>query len=260
MADAFLQTYGPVALVTGASSGIGRAFAENLAARGFDLVLVARRVERLEKLAEQFSKQHGTRTKTWPIDLADKNAAAKILQATAGLDVGLVVSNAGFGLRGEHASHAPADLSEMLMVNCHTPMLLAQGFIPRLQARGKGAIVFISSVEALLGVPYSAGYSATKGFTNRFGEAIWGELTPGGIDVLTVCPGATDTEALTRAGMDAKTAPNVMSPDEVARLALENITNGPVYLPSPHYRQMFDQLLAMPRRDALAAMAGSYKK
>jgi short-subunit dehydrogenase len=145
----------------------------------------------------------------------------------------------------------------MLMVNCHTPMLLANGFIPRLRQRGGGGILFTSSIEALLGVPFSAGYSASKGFLLRLGEALWGELTPEGIDVLTLCPGATDTEALARAGMDPARLPNVMSPAAVARLALENLSNGPSFIPSPHYQKLFEQLLAMPRRDALTAMARS---
>ena len=260
MADAFLTKYGPVALVTGASSGIGRSFAALLAAKGFDLVLVARRVERLEQLAAEFTAKHKVNVKVVPVDLAGVNAAAEMLEATAGLDVGLVVSNAGFGLRGWHEDHPPAGLNEMLMVNCNTPMLLANGFIPRLKARGKGGIIFVSSVEALLGVPFSAGYSASKGFMNRLGEALWAELTPHGLDILTVCPGATDTEALARAGMDAKAVPNVMSPDDVGRLALENIANGPVYLPSPHYKAMFEKLAAMPQRDALTAMAAGVPK
>ncbi len=260
MADSLLEKYGSVALVTGASSGIGKAFAELLATEGFDLVLVARRVERLEKLKAEFEQRHKVRVTLCPADLSVANAAKEILQATAALNVGLVISNAGFGMRGPHESCDAGSLGEMLMVNCHTPMLLAHGFIPRLRARGKGGLVFISSVEGLLGVPFSTGYSASKGFMNRFGEALWGELTPAGIDVLTVCPGATDTEAMARAGMDAKSVPNVMAPEDVARLALENITSGPIYLPSAHYRQTFEQLLAMPRRDALTAMAGSYKR
>ena len=260
IADGFFEKYGPVALVTGASSGIGRSFAGLLAAQKFDLVLVARRAPLLEEMAAEFTRQHGVSVTILPVDLATKNAAAEILAAAAGLDVGLVVSNAGYGFRGEHWTLDPAALSDMLMVNCHTPMLLANLFMPRLLARGKGGMIFTSSVEALLGMPFSGGYSATKGFVNRLGEALWAEAAHYGIDVLTVCPGATDTAALTRAGMDAKTVPNVMSPDDVAQLALVNIANGPVYLPNPHYKAMFEKLLSMPQRDALSAMAAGMRK
>ena len=255
----FLHKYGPVALVTGASAGIGGSFAEALAARGFNLVLAARRRE-MEEQARQLEARHGVRVTVCQSDLTEASAVPHILAATAALDIGLVVSNAGYGFRGDHASHDPADLTGMMMVNCLAPMLLAHGFTPRLRARGRGGIIFTSSVEALLGMPGSAAYAASKGFVNRLGEGLWAELRPDNIDVLTLCPGATATDALRRAGMNAATTPNVQSPDEVARLALENTANGPVYLSNPHYEAMFKQLLAMPPREALTAMAGAQKK
>jgi hypothetical protein len=92
------------------------------------------------------------------------------------------------------------------------------------------------------------------------GEGLWGELTPQGIDVLTLCPGATDTEAPGLQGIDTKTLANVMSPNEVAARTLDNISNGPVHISSDHYRASFDRLLAMPRRDALVAMAGILRR
>src|ERR1700741_1523643 len=101
--DDFKDRYGPAALVTGASSGIGKAFAEVLAAKGLDLVLVARRIDRLEELAAQLTAEHGGSVQAVEGDLAQPTAARQMLDATASLDVGLVVSNAGFGLKGEHA-------------------------------------------------------------------------------------------------------------------------------------------------------------
>jgi uncharacterized protein len=256
----FKQEFGPVALVTGASSGIGWSFAEQLAAMGFDLVLIARRVERLEELAGQLRSKHGISTTTLPVDLADRSAAQQILDGTAALGIGLVVSNAGYGFKGEHAATDPDGLTAMLMVNCDTTMRIAHGFIPRLRERGSGGFIFTSSVEGLIGCPYSAGYSASKAFVKAFGEALWGELTPEGLKVLTICPGATATEAAQKQGVDPATMQNVMQPDEVARLALENIDNGPTLVTSEHYKAMFEQLTAMPRREALTAMAGAMKR
>jgi short-subunit dehydrogenase len=256
----FAEKYGPAALVTGASSGIGRSFAARLAARGLDLVLIARRVERLQELAARLGKDHGIRVTVCPVDLSRASAAQQILDATASIDIGLVVSNAGFGLKGEHAANDPQAMTDMLMVNCNTPMQLAHGFIPRLRQRGRGGLIFTSSVEALLGCPYSAAYSASKALVNSLGEALWGELTPEGIDVLTICPGATDTEAAALQGIEPATLKNVMSPDAVAELALDNIKSGPVLICSEHYKGLFEQLLSMPRRAALAAMARSMKK
>jgi short-subunit dehydrogenase len=258
--ERFISSYGPIALVTGASSGIGRAFAEILASKKLDLVLVARRVDRLQEVATRLTQRHGVAVTLLTTDLAQPQAAGEVLEATASLDIGLVVSNAGFGARGDHASLDPATLADMLMVNCQAPMLLSHGFIPRLRARKKGGFIFTSSVEALIGMPNSAAYAATKGFVNQLGEGLWAELGPDGIDVLTICPGATDTEALQRSGVDRASMQNVMSPEEVAALALENIANGPIFLPSAHYKAMFDRLLSMPRRDALAAMAVQNRK
>jgi uncharacterized protein len=256
----FVDRYGPVALVTGASSGIGRAFAELLAAKGLDLVVVARRSLRLDELAARLQRAHGVRVTVHQGDLAQASAVQTIVDATSSLDVGLLVSNAGFGLKGPYDEGSARAMADMLMVNCHAPMMLARGFIPRLRARRKGGIIFTSSVEGLMGVPFSAAYAATKGFLNSLGEGLWGELTPEGIHVLTLCPGATDTEAPGLQGIDTKTLAAVMSAEEVAARSLDNIANGPVYIASDHYKASFERLLAMPRRDALTAMAASLRR
>lgn len=257
--DDFKRRYGPVALVTGASSGIGQAFAEALAARGLDLVVVARRRDRLETLAGRLADAHGVRVKILELDLVRPDAAQAMLEAARDLDVGLVVSNAGFGLKGEHAANDPQAMADMLMVNCNVPMQLAHGFIPRLRQRGRGGIVLTSSVEGLIGCPYSTAYSATKALVNALGEGLWAELQPEGIDVLTLCPGATESEAAAKQGVDITKLKNVMPAAEVAELTLDNLGNGPTFLSSPHYRATFEALLSMPRRDALTAMAAGMK-
>ena len=256
----FKDRYGPVALVTGASSGIGKAFAETLASMGLDLVLVARRLERLEQLAANLAKEHGVHATAQQIDLVQPTAAQQILDVTSGLDIGLVVSNAGFGMKGEHARNDPQAMADMLMVNCNVPMQLAHGFIPRLRKRGKGGLIFTSSIEALMGCPYSTAYSASKALVNALGEGLWAELQPEGIDVLTLCPGATESEAAGKQGIDISKLQNVMRADEVARLTLENIQNGPTFFSSEYYRANFDKLLSLPRRDALMAMARGMKR
>ncbi|MEV6478350.1 SDR family NAD(P)-dependent oxidoreductase [Streptomyces sp. NPDC051576] len=253
--DDFLRQYGPVAVVTGASSGIGRSFATELAGRGLDLVLVARRHDRLKELADTLRAAHGVEVTVVPADLADPAAAGEILDAVSGLDVGLLVSNAGFGVKGPFEEGDSATLSSMLMVNCQAPTQLAHGLAPRLKRRGRGGVIFTSSVEGLIGCPYSAGYSATKAYVVALGEALWAEFAPSGVDVLTLCPGATDTEAPRNQGIDPATLHDLMSPDDVARAALDNLRNGPTHIPSDHYRGLFDTLLAMPRGEALTAMA-----
>lgn len=258
MSDAeFLERYGPVAMVTGASSGIGWAFAEDLAVRGLDLVLVARRTERLEALATRLRAAHGVAVTVLPLDLARRDAADDTLSATAGMDVGLVVSNAGYGFKGAHETVDANGLTDMLMVNCNMPLRLARGFVPRLKARGKGGIVMVSSVEGLIGCPGSAAYSASKALVVAFGEALWAELKPYGIEALTLCPGATESEAAANQGIDLATLHHVMPAAEVARVTLDAMNAGPTFFSSAHYKASFDQLLSMPRRDALLAMASA---
>jgi hypothetical protein len=251
--------YGPFALVTGASSGIGKAFAAALAARGLDLVLVARRMDRLEALAAQLSQVHGIQACACRIDLTRAEAAQEILDLMGTLDVGLVVSNAGFGMKGDHASNDPQAMTDMLMVNCNVPMLLAHGFIPRLRRRGRGGLIFVASVEGLIGCPYSSAYAASKAMVVALGEGLWAELRGDDIDVLTLCPGATESEAAAKQGIDISKLQHVMPAAEVAALALANLQNGPTFISSTHYRTSFQALLSMPRRDALVAMAAAMR-
>lgn len=253
--EEFRETYGPVALVTGASSGIGLAFAEELAARGFDLVLTARRTDRLEALAARLHSSRGIRARVIGTDLADPAAPAHILADTEGMDIGLVISNAGFNIKGAFETKEPSAMAKMLTVNCLAPMQLAHGFIPRLKARGRGGLVFTASVEGLIGCPYSTAYSSSKALVVSLGEGLWGEMLGTGVDVLTLCPGATESEATEGlAGMQ-----NLQPAAEVARLALENLREGPTFVPHPHYREMFERLRSLPRREALAGMAQGMK-
>jgi short-subunit dehydrogenase len=257
--NSFYEQYGPVALVTGASSGIGWAFAEELAARGFDLVLAARRTDRLEELAAKLHAAHGTRSQLVESNLADPGAPARLLAATQGTEIGLVVSNAGFNIRGLFEATDAAQMADMLTVNCHAPMQLAHGFLPRLRARGKGGLIFTSSVEGFIGCPFSTAYSATKALVIGLGEGLYGELAGSGVDVLTLCPGATESEATARYAEQYAAVPNMQPAREVAQLALDNIANGPVFVPNAHYKAQFEALTAMPRAQAVVAMASALK-
>jgi uncharacterized protein len=257
--EKFKNRYGPVALVTGASSGIGCAFAEKLASRGFDLVLSARRTGRMEDLAAKLEAAHGTKSRLCESDLSQPDAAAKLLAATEGEDIGLVVSNAGFNIRGWFETTDAAEMARMLTVNCHAPMQLAHGFLPRLKARGKGGLIFTSSVEGFIGCPFSTAYSATKALVIALGEGLYGELAGTGVDVLTLCPGATESESTDKYAEKYGSVANLQPAGEVAVLALDNITNGPVFVPNAHYKAQFEQLTAMPRAEAVTAMASALK-
>jgi uncharacterized protein len=260
----FKERYGPVALVTGASSGIGWGFAEELAERGFDLVLTARRTPQLEELAALLEQRHGTRSQICDVDLSVPSAPETLQQMTAGRDIGLVVSNAGFSVRGMHESLNGDELTEMLTVNCHAPLHLARLYLPALKARGAsgrgGGFLMVSSIEALIGCPFSAAYSAMKALSLHLAEGLYAEAAGSGVDILACCPGATNTEAGVRAGVDMAQLQNVQQPRDVAISALDNLANGPVHFPNAAYKAQFDLLLAMPRRDALLAMGQAMKQ
>lgn len=251
----FRDRYGPAALVTGASSGIGEAFALELAARGLDLVLAARRIDRLEALKERIESESGVSVHIEQCDLSDPAAPARLARACEDRDIGLVVSNAGFGAKGWFEKIDAAVMAEMLTVNCHAQMQIAHGFLPRLKARGKGGLLLVSSVEGLMGGPFSAVYAATKALVVALGEGLWGELQGSGVDVLTLTPGATESEAAAKQGFDPAKMQNVQPARECAVLALDNLANGPTFSPNPHYRALFERMTAMPRKDALMAMA-----
>lgn len=255
----FVSRYGPVALITGASSGIGRAFAAELASRGLDLLLVARRKDRLHRLASELGQDFGVAVTVCGADLAEPAAVDQIVAAAADLDIGLLVSNAGFGLKGAHQDNDPLRMAAMLQVNCAAPLQLTHRLLPGLLQRGRGGIIITSSVEGLMGVPYSAAYAASKAFTNSLGESLWGELSPAGIDVLALCPGSTDTEAHALQGIDTSTLEGMMSPTAVAVEALENLSNGPIHVAGAQNQAMFAALTGMPRRDALLQMADNIR-
>jgi short-subunit dehydrogenase len=250
MALTFAERYGPWALVTGASSGIGAAYAHALAERGLNLVVTARRLRLLESLAGELKHRYGVSVQAIGLDLANPEFLRPLLEACAGKDIGLVVSNAGFGLKGEHHRQTPERLSAMLAVNCHAPLVLAHAFAPRLIARGHGGLMLTGSIEGFLGFPYSSAYAATKAFVHVLGEGLWGELGHHGVDVMVLSPGATDTDAPTLQGIDKGKIPGpMMAPAVVVEQALARLgRRAPVFIPGFVNRLMMHALRLLPRR------------
>ena len=184
---------GRVALVTGASSGIGEQFARELASRGMALVLSALPVdeERLRAIAAELGSLHGARIEVVPIDLAEQGAA-KLLQERAdalGMEPDLLVNNAGMGMLGAVAQ-LPIDRQlTMLRLNVEAVAALTGLYLPRMTARRDGAIINVASTAAFDPLPYMAGYAASKAFVLRFSEALWAEGSRSGVRVVAVCPG-----------------------------------------------------------------------
>jgi len=211
------RRYGPWAVVTGASEGIGRAFAQHLARHGIHLVLVARRGPMLQALADEVHLAHGIRCRVLIADLAHATGVQDVIDATADLDVGLLVAAAGFGTSGPLIRSQADTEREMLDVNCAAVLGLAMHFGARLAARGRGALVFLSSLLAFHGVPGAAHYAATKAYVQTLAEGLRVELSPSGVDVVSSAPGPVRSGFADRARLRMSVA---LTPDVVARVTL----------------------------------------
>ncbi|MGH8529725.1 MAG: SDR family NAD(P)-dependent oxidoreductase [Nevskiales bacterium] len=186
---------GKTALITGASGGIGEVFARQLAAKGMNLILVARSEGKLRGLAEELARAHGIKADVIPSDLSKPGAAAALYAAAKAkaLKVDLLLNNAGFGSFGQFETIDPKHESEMIQVNVTALVELSHTYIPEMLARGGGTVINIASGAAFQPDPYFATYGATKAFVLSFSEALWAEYRGRGVHVLCVCPGATRT-------------------------------------------------------------------
>ena len=184
------------ALITGASAGIGRAFAEELAAGGTHLVLTARRGDRLEQIAKSLTAKHGIRTEVCVADLIDVSAPQAIFDFTKskGVEIDLLINNAGFGGYGEFAVEDQQRLLDMVQVNCSAVVHLTRLYLPEMITRKRGDILILASTASFQGVPYISTYSATKAFDLIFAEGLAEEVKPYGVRVCALCPGSTESE------------------------------------------------------------------
>jgi len=229
----FRARYGRWALVCGASEGLGAAFAERLAARGIDVVLVARRAAPLDALAARIQREHGVAARTVAADLAHADALDTLAEATADLEVGALVYSAALSPIGEFLERDAAEHAALLDVNCRAPALLAHRFGRAMAARGRGGIVLLSSLSALQGTALVAHYAASKAYELILAEGLWAELGPRGVDVLACLAGPTDTPTY-RAGRPKEGGfewPPVADPHEVADATLAALGRGPVVIP-----------------------------
>jgi len=190
----FVGRFGPWALVTGASSGIGEAFARRLAELGMNLVLIARREDRLRKLAEDLQSEHSVSARVVPVDLSQDDFLPIIEQATNDLQIGLLVNNAGFANTGKFLDNDLGSELALLHVNSRAPLILAHHLGRSMQQCGRGGMIFVSSTVAFAGVPSWSTYAASKAQELVFAEGLAEELRQDGISVLAVCPGPTQTE------------------------------------------------------------------
>jgi short-subunit dehydrogenase len=252
----FTERYGAWALVAGASEGLGAAYARALAERGMNLVLVARRMALLDKLAEDLHRVFDVEVRCCDGDLAAPGFLETLEAACSDLDLGLVVFNATHAPVGEFASVAIEDLMRVVNVNIRAPLALLRAFLPAMTARGRGAVILMTSLAGNQGSPNIAAYAASKAFTRVLAEGLWQELEHRGIDVVACCAGAVRTPGYATAA--AKDAPGTLDPEEVVERALRALGRGPLVIPGFVNRaaNVFMSRL-LPRRTAIAIMAGS---
>ncbi|MGA9491902.1 MAG: SDR family NAD(P)-dependent oxidoreductase [Mycobacterium sp.] len=255
----FAEKYGPWALVAGASDGVGAAFAEAIAERGVNVVLVARRQAVLDEVAAAIADRTGVQTHTLAVDLAEFDATATIAAATEDLDIGFLVYCAGADPNFEPFLANPIATAEaMVHRNCVVPMQLCHHFAPAMVDRGRGGIVIFGSGAGLAGGPNMVAYGATKAFDMVFAEALWSELHDKGIDVLGLILGKTNTPALrrlerTRGVLSSEDdAPSdAASVDEVIREAFDNLGNGPTVMAGDMMRAVAPILASLTRNEAV---------
>lgn len=223
---------GKWALVTGASAGIGVALAEELAAGGTHLVLTARRLDRLQEVADSLRKKHGVQTLVFAADLARRDAPTNIYEfcREKGLRIDLLINNAGFGQYGEVRESQTQRLLDMVEVNCTAVVHLTRLFLPEMAARRGGDILILASTAAFQAVPYISTYAATKAFDLYFAEGLAEEMKPHGIRVCALCPGSTESEFHAVAGQERFTAKNQEPADKVARTGLKALAAGKSYV------------------------------
>ena len=218
---------GQTALITGASSGIGAAYAREFAARGADLVLVARGEDAMRRLADELRSTHGRRVEVVPADLAEPGAADLVAERVAalGIEVDLLVNNAGFGMHGDLIGADAGRLTAQIQLNCVALVDLTRRFLPGMMDRRRGAVVNVASTAAFQPLPHMAVYGATKAFVLSFSEALYAEAKPAGVKVLAICPGATRTAFFDVAG-EAAAVGRKRTPQQVVATTLSALDRG----------------------------------
>jgi hypothetical protein len=256
MAGAFVSRYGPWAVVAGASEGLGAAFAEALAARGMNLVLLARRADLLAGVKDRLGTGKRIEIRTEACDLGRPELPRVLEELTRGLEVGVAIYNAAYAPVGDVLERSTDELLRVVDVNVRGPLLFARTLAPAMAARGRGGIVLMSSMAGFQGAPRIATYAASKAFNIVLGEGLWRELAPRGVDVVVSCAGAIRTPGYRKsAKVDA---PGTLDAFVVAEQTLNALGHGPTVVPGATNRLarfLLGRLL--PRRTAISIMASN---
>lgn len=251
-----LAPYGPWGVVVGASEGIGEAFALELAQAGLNVVLVARRADPLNQLAQRLVNECSVKALAVPLDLAEPESITLLATATADLDVGLAIYNAAYSRIGNFLDYSAQEHVREIAVNCVGPLMVAHHFAARFKQRARSGLILMSSIAGFQGSPLVANYAATKAYNRVLAEGLWDELRGHNIDVLACNAGATLTPAYLNSQPNKQSfAPPEMSPGAVASAALSGLGRGPSLIPGMANRlTAFAMNRLLPRRTAVRIM------
>src|ERR1700752_3475876 len=229
------STYGQYALITGASSGIGAEFARQLAKAGLDLVLVARRQDKLESIAAEIHQPFDPRVETVEVGLLDERAVEDLARRTEQLDIGLVVLSAGVFTSGPFTGNTLRSETELVTLNATRPMQLTHHYSSTFADRHRGGIILVASTVGHQAAPYLANYAATKAYIAALGQALNYELKRSGVDLTVLSPGPTNTEGVqTAQGIDFGKLPlPMMKPEAVVAKALKGLGRRALVVPGP---------------------------
>jgi uncharacterized protein len=253
----FAQKYGKWALIAGASEGIGSSMADQLAERGLDLVLIARNEALLNEVADGIRSRHGVEVKPLVMDLTDDDLGPRVAAATEGLEVGLVIYNAG-GANRTTTFLEDSYESSLLQIKlvCIGPLALVRHFAPAMVDRKRGGIVLVGSLACLVGAAHLVVYSAVKAFDVNFAQGLWAEFGEHGVDAVCMPLGTVYTPVLERMGV-AFDPERDMTPEDVALEVIENIGNGPTYVVGDANRAASEQVWTIDRRILVEGMSAS---
>ncbi len=255
--------YGDTALIAGASEGIGAAFAAELASYGFNLILIARRMELLQRLAGEIEARYKVTARCLQCDLSEESAADQVMASLGGTEPGILIYNAAISHIGSFNKHPLENHCQAARLNMITPLKLVHQLGGKMLDRGKGAVILMSSLAGLQGSGYIATYAATKAFNRVLAESLWYEWKERGVDIMACCAGATATPGYLSSGPAKASlfAPAVMKPVEVVRECFRRLGRKPSFISGRANRtaSFFMQRL-LPRKRAIEIMGDNIRK
>lgn len=250
MAETHFDRYGGWAMITGASQGIGFGFARALAAQGFPIALVARREDVLNDAAQRLEQEYGVETRTLVADMTDRSCISALQDFAADLDIGFFINNASYSIPGEFLSFRESQIQRQITINVEVIAMLSHHFGARMKARGRGALINVSSRTGEVAMPYYTMYCGTKAFMSTFTEALWYELKDHGVDVLALKPDQTASEGYL--GMNpGEFGDGIQSVEECVAEGLRVLGEKASWLPWPSGRKEVSALRSMPLEDAI---------